>query len=168
MDETEDLPVAMWRWPSASEWLTMLGVPAVILGLMWVLFFGTFIEKLRNGEEATATGVGRCVQSQGQTTPASYCPGSWRFSDGRTSSGHIQSAPVSPGDTIFAGEGWAYSSIGPVWRTVGIFIAIGVASLVGTVLIWGSEFRDDRRRRTDELRQKMEHPPESAESSEKP
>ncbi|MEV4331892.1 hypothetical protein AB0K02_15365 [Streptomyces sp. NPDC049597] len=92
--------------------------------------------KLMTGESATVRSVTRCVEGGGMSLPASHCDGSWEFADGRTSVGEITSGRVSVGDTIFAGDGWAYSSTAPLHRLVWIPSGIFCAIVVVVVVMW--------------------------------
>ncbi|MGY3680688.1 hypothetical protein [Streptomyces sp. TE33382] len=104
---------------------------AALLPLLMVLWAGDGARKLMTGESATVRSVTRCVEG-GAQLPAPHCYGRWAFADGRTESGRITGARVGEGDTIFAGDGWAYESTSPlhtkVWLTVALFLA-GAAAL---------------------------------------
>ncbi|MEV5204837.1 hypothetical protein [Streptomyces sp. NPDC053720] len=104
---------------------------AALLPLLVALWVGDGARKLITGESATVRSVTQCVEG-GPQLPAAHCYGTWTFRDGRTASGEITGAEVSTGDTIFAGDGWAYDSTSPlhwqVWTPVTIFGA-GIAVL---------------------------------------
>ncbi|MCX4963972.1 hypothetical protein OHA98_03880 [Streptomyces sp. NBC_00654] len=121
-------------WPSRARTLGALIGPlllAAFLPLLMVLWAGDGARKLVTGESATVRSVTRCVEGGGQL-PAPHCYGRWAFADGRTESGRITGGRVAEGDTIFAGDGWAYESTSSlhtkVWLTVALFCA-GSAAL---------------------------------------
>ncbi|MGY3682665.1 hypothetical protein [Streptomyces sp. TE33382] len=163
-ERTDPLPEAPRRWPSVQQWLVMLGTPAVLLGVLW-LFAESRIQELRDGQSATVTGAGGCHEGGGHAGPPPSCHATWQFIDGRTSSGTVPGSSLTEGDTVFAGEGWAYPSAAPVWQLVGIFGFIAAAVLVVNVVIWVAEFRQDRKRRTYELRYGHEYLPAPGDAS---
>ncbi|MBO8187316.1 hypothetical protein [Streptomyces spirodelae] len=112
--------------------MAALSAPAAFLAVL-VVMLAKNAEKLLTGESATVRGVSRCVEGGGMALPASHCDGRWAFSDGRTGEGEITGSEVSVGDSIFAGDGWAYTTTGPlhriVWALVGILVALAVVLL---------------------------------------
>ncbi|MET9656437.1 hypothetical protein [Streptomyces sp. NPDC006510] len=109
---------------------------AAVLPLLVALWVGDGVQKLLTGDPATVHSVTQCVEGGGQL-PAAHCYGTWAFADGRTASGEITGAEVSAGDTIFAGDGWAYDSTSPlhwrIWTPVTISVA-GAAALAASWL----------------------------------
>ncbi|WP_406014453.1 hypothetical protein OG520_23155 [Streptomyces sp. NBC_00984] len=109
---------------------------AALLPVLVALWVGDGVQKLLTGDSATVHSVTQCVEGGGQL-PAAHCYGTWAFADGRTASGEITGAEVAAGDTIFAGDGWAYDSTSPlhwrIWTPVTIFGA-GAAALTASWL----------------------------------
>ncbi|MFD9421560.1 MULTISPECIES: hypothetical protein [unclassified Streptomyces] len=163
-ERTNPLPEAPRTWPSAQQWLVILGTPVVLLGVLW-LFAESHVQELRDGQTATVIGAGGCREGGGHAGPPPSCHATWQFPDGHTSSGTVPSSSVVKGDTVFAGEGWAYPSAAPVWQLVGIFSFIAASVLVVNVAIWVVEFRQDRQRRTYELRYGHEYLPDPGDAS---
>lgn len=158
------LPEAPRTWPSAQQWLVILGTPVVLLGVLW-LFAESHVQELRDGRTATVIGAGGCHEGGGHAGPPPSCHATWQFPDGHISSGTVPSSSIVRGDTVFAGEGWAYPSAAPVWQLVGIFSFIATSVLVVNVAIWVVEFRQDRQRRTYELRYGHEYLPDPGNTS---
>ncbi|MEE1736356.1 hypothetical protein [Streptomyces sp. BE147] len=118
---------------------------ASVLPLLMVLWAGDGARKLLTGESATVRSVTRCVEGGGGQSGAPHCYGRWAFADGRAESGKITGGRVAEGDTIFAGDGWAYESTSSlhtkVWLTVALFCA-GAAAL-GASWVSYRRTRDD-------------------------
>ncbi|MGP3978550.1 hypothetical protein ACTWQF_32005 [Streptomyces sp. 8N114] len=121
------------RLRTLRPWVIGLSGPAAFMTFIAV-WIGRNAWRLVTGESATVRMVSRCVEGGGLSLPGSHCDGSWVFADGRTGVGEITGETVSVGDTVFAGDGWAYSSTAPlhrlVWIPSGIFCALGVVVLV--------------------------------------
>ncbi|WHT22763.1 hypothetical protein N8J89_17360 [Crossiella sp. CA-258035] len=94
-------------------------------------------------------GVSGCTEEgsavNGQTP---YCVAQWRLADGRTDRGRVLGTGTAPGGTIFAGDGFAFSSAAPLHWRVWCFGALGVGGL-GVLIGAGVLHRlDVKRRRT--------------------
>ncbi|MGY3676923.1 hypothetical protein [Streptomyces sp. TE33382] len=152
------LPVAPIQWPSFSSWLVIVLLPAAVFGVLW-LFSASDVQKLREGEPAVLTGVGRCVTGGINTGKAGYCTGGWRFAGGREGSGRIQSESAEAGDSAFAGEDWASTSKAQAMEPVIAFALIGLSTLVVNTILWVNQSRSDRRERTFELRRALRDVP---------
>lgn len=110
----------------------------LIFGIVWASL-GSDIGELSSGEDVTVTEISGCTSEgsavNGQTP---YCSGKWRFADGRPGGGRILGEEISPGDTVFVGDGFAYRSRSPlIWKisaggALGLFLAGMV--MVGVVL----------------------------------
>lgn len=118
---------------------------AAFLPVLSALWVGDGVQKLLTGDSATVYSVTQCVEGDGQLARA-HCDGTWAFADGRTAFGEITGARVEAGDTIFAGDGWAYDSTSPlhwrIWTPVTLVIA-GTAALTASWLNH-REFRESR------------------------
>ncbi|MFF9784246.1 hypothetical protein YWIDRAFT_08030 [Streptomyces sp. SceaMP-e96] len=123
------------RLRSLRVWVAVLSGPAALLTIMAV-WVGGNARKLMTGESAIARNVTQCVEGGGMSLPASQCDGSWVFADGRIGVGEIVGGGVSVGDTIFAGDGWAYSSTAPLHRLLWIPSGMFCAAVVAVVVIW--------------------------------
>ncbi|MFI2437507.1 hypothetical protein [Streptomyces sp. NPDC018693] len=124
--------------------LALASIAAVIIwGAVW--FIGN-ARKLMVGEPATVRSVTRCVEGGGQVLPPSHCDGSWVFSDGRTGAGEIITGKggVSAGDTIFAGDTWAYWESAPLHQMVWIPSGVLCVAVVIAVPIWVNHRRKKR------------------------
>ncbi len=121
---------------------------ALFAGVSWAA--GSYLSDLVSGEDATVTEIARCTgSSQSLSSGAPYCAGKWRYADARTGGGHIEGGQSSPGDTIFAGDGFAYGSTSSLhWRAWG-FTAVSIGFLgVGVAL--GVTHRSDVKRKRGE------------------
>jgi hypothetical protein len=127
--------------------VTALSAPAALMTAIAV-WAGGNARKLMTGQSATVRTVTGCVEGGGMSLPASHCDGSWAFSGGRTGVGEITGSTVSVGDTIFAGDGWAYSSTTPlhslVWAPTAIFCAV----VAVVVVMWVDHRRKNRSERS--------------------
>ncbi|MBQ1119291.1 hypothetical protein ACH4RA_00240 [Streptomyces smyrnaeus] len=116
--------------------MAALLLPAAMVTWLVVWIVGN-AQKLTAGEPATMRSVTRCVEGGGQALPPSACSGSWVFPDGRTGVGDVTTGRngVSVGDTVFAGDTWAYWSSAPLYRLVFIPIgAVGAGVLIAVVI----------------------------------
>ncbi|WP_233598810.1 MULTISPECIES: hypothetical protein [unclassified Amycolatopsis] len=122
----------------------------LIFGLVWG-FLGSDIGELSTGEDVTVTEISGCTSEgsavNGQTP---YCSGKWRFADGRTGGGRILGEEIARGDTVFAGDGFAYRTRSPLIWKVSAGGALGLF-LVGMVIVGVVLYRLDvgKRRRED-------------------
>ncbi|MFE7402592.1 hypothetical protein [Streptomyces sp. NPDC057557] len=108
---------------------------AALLPLLVAVWVGSSTRKLITGESATVRTVTECVEGGAQQGP-SHCYGSWAFGDGRTAAGEIGGAKVSAGDTIFAGNGWAYDSTSPLHWQIWVPVTLFGAALVVLAAAW--------------------------------
>ncbi|MDT0609059.1 hypothetical protein [Streptomyces lancefieldiae] len=122
-----------------------LFLPAALATWIVVWIVGN-AQKLMAGESATMRSVTRCVEGGGPALPPSSCSGSWAFTDGRTGVGDITTGKngVSVGDTVFAGDTWAYASPAPLHRLVFIPIGAVCAGVLIAMVIWVSHRRRTR------------------------
>ncbi|MBO8195092.1 hypothetical protein ITI46_26070 [Streptomyces oryzae] len=120
-------------------------MPAV-LAIWLVVWIAGNAQKLMAGETATMRTVARCVEGGGPALPPSSCGGSWVFPDGRTGSGEVITGKngVSVGDTVFAGDTWAYWSAAPLYRLVFMPIGAVCAGVLIPVTIWAVDRRKKR------------------------
>lgn len=122
----------------------------LIFGLVWGSL-GSDIGELSTGEDVRVTEISGCTAEgsavNGQTP---YCSGKWRFADGRTGGGRILGEDISRGDTVFAGDGFAYRTRTPLIWKVSAGGALGLF-LTGMVIAGGVLYRLDagKRRRED-------------------
>ncbi|WP_410650456.1 hypothetical protein [Amycolatopsis sp. cmx-4-54] len=114
-------------------------------------FLGSSIGELSAGEDVTVTEISGCTSEgsavNGQTP---YCSGKWRFADGRAGGGRILGEEIAAGDTVFAGDGFAYASRSPLVWKVSAGGALGLL-LLGMVIVGAVLYRLDvgKRRRED-------------------
>ncbi|MGK4591053.1 hypothetical protein [Amycolatopsis sp. w19] len=113
-------------------------------------FLGSGIGELSTGEDVAVTEISGCTSEgsavNGQTP---YCSGKWRFADGRTGGGRILGEDISAGDTVFAGDGFAYRSRSPLIRKISAGGALGLL-LVGMVIVGVVLYRLDAGKRRRE------------------
>lgn len=116
-------------------WISALGVPLVffVVIAVWV---GGDVRELVAGESATVRSVHRCFGGGGPATEPEHCGGTWEFGDGRAGGGAIEGREVTVGDTIFAGDDWAYRSASPLYWKVGAVGAVFVGGPVGVLVAW--------------------------------
>ncbi|WP_127153840.1 hypothetical protein [Streptomyces lydicus] len=134
-EEKEQFGRRPGRLRSLGVWLAALAVPAAFVAFLAV-WVGGNARKLMTGESAVVRSLTRCVEGGGLTLPSSHCDGSWVFADGHTGIGEITSAKVAVGETIFAGDGWAYSSAAPLHRLVWIPGGVFCAGIVCVLVMW--------------------------------
>ncbi|MFJ1551417.1 hypothetical protein [Streptomyces sp. NPDC088246] len=108
---------------------------SALLPLLVALWVGDGVQKLLTGDSAIVHSTTQCVEGGGQL-PAAHCYGTWAFADGHTASGEITGAEVAAGDTIFAGDGWAYGSTSPLHWKIWVPVALFCAGAVVLTATW--------------------------------
>ncbi|WET82821.1 hypothetical protein P3102_17235 [Amycolatopsis sp. QT-25] len=114
----------------------------VFIGIVGALL-GSSIGELSTGEDVTVTEISGCTaEGSAVNGRPPYCSGKWRFADGRPGSGRILGEEIAAGDTVFAGDGFAYRTRSPLIWKISAGGALGLF-LAGMVMVGGVMYRLD-------------------------